>query len=74
MSKPVIIDSSILIEHIKGSKSKLLSELINDLESECFINETIVSEYLFYWLRINGGKSPLAIQSSGGIKNLITTN
>ena len=74
MSKPVIIDSSLLIEYIKGRKSKLLLNLMNDKEHECFINETIVSEYLFYWLGINGGKSPLLVQSSRTIRDLITNN
>ncbi len=74
MNKPVIIDSSLLIEYIKGRKSKLLLNLMNDEEHECFINETIASEYLFYWLGINGGKSPLSVQSSRAIRDLITNN
>ena len=74
MSKPVIIDSSLLIEYIKGGRSKLLLELMNDTEFECFVNETIVSEFLFYWLGVNGGKSPLSLQSSRGIQTLINNN
>lgn len=74
MSKPVIIDSSLLIEYIKGSKSKLLLELMNDAEYECFVNETVVSEFLFYWLGVNGGKSPLSMQRSRGIQTLMKNN
>lgn len=74
MSKPVIIDSSILIEYIKGSKTKLLLELMNDAAFECFINETIVSEFLFYWLRVNGNKSPLSMQSSRDIQPMMINN
>lgn len=74
MSKPVIIDSSLLIEYIKGRKSKLLFELLNDPAFTCYINEIIVSEYLFYWIAVNGGKSPMALQSSRQIRGLIENN
>ena len=74
MNKPVIIDSSLLVEYIKGRKSKLLLQLMNDSEYECFINETIASEYLYYWLGVNGGKSPLSIQKSNEIQDLMKIN
>ena len=74
MSKPVIIDSSLLIEYIKGGRSKLLLHLMDSVELECFINETIVSEFLFYWLSVNGGKSPLSLKSARGIQALVENN
>ena len=60
----VMIDSSILVEYIKNTKTKLLIKLISDVKTECFINETVVSEYLYYFLALNGGRSPRATQSA----------
>ncbi len=74
MNNQVIIDSSILIEYLKGNKSKLLLELITDSNYDCCITETIISEYLFYWLKINGGVSPLSLQSSSKISLILRSN
>ncbi len=61
------IDSSVLIEFNKGNKIKLFAELNANEVFRCFINETVVSEFLFHFLAYNGNKSPMSVHSSGKI-------
>lgn len=44
----VFLDSSVLIEAIKGSQTALLMRLISDEEYECCISTIVVSEFMFY--------------------------
>jgi predicted nucleic acid-binding protein len=59
-----MLDSSILVEYNKVAKTQLLIKLISDADIECFINETVLSEYLYHFVAINGGRSPRATQSA----------
>ncbi len=61
------LDSSILIEYNKGAKVRLFSSLMSNDLFRCFISETVVSEFLFYFLAHNGKKSPQALHSSNQI-------
>ena len=72
MTSNVMVDSSILIEFIKGKKIKLYTNLITRPNTECFINETIVSEFLFHFLAVNSNKSPRALKSSNGIAQIFS--
>lgn len=63
----VFIDSSLLIENIKGKKKKLLFNLLNDVEVSCCLNETVISEFMFHFLSVNGNASHQSLQSSGKI-------
>lgn len=70
----VFIDSSILIEFNKGNKVKLFAtQMANDI-FKCYINETVVSEFLFHFLAHNGDKSPQTIHSSNKIKQVFETS
>ena len=66
-----MIDSSLLVEFSKGDRKNLLLTLINSLEIECCINETVASEYLYYYLALKGGTSPMSLKSSERIHDLI---
>jgi predicted nucleic acid-binding protein len=61
------IDSSVLIEYNKGTKVRIFSSLMSNDLFRCIINETVVSEFFFYFLAHNGRKSPQAIHSSNQI-------
>jgi len=74
MTNNVMLDSSILVEYSKNNKTKLLIELISDIDTECFINETVISEYLYHFLALNGGRSPRATQSAGEIHTIFDTS
>jgi predicted nucleic acid-binding protein len=67
MINEVLIDSSVLIEYMKDSKTQLLTSLITNAETECFINEIIVSEFLYYYIGLYGGRSPRTVQSANQI-------
>jgi len=71
MSNRILIDSSLLIEYIKGNKILLLTNLLSDDENECYINETVVSEYLFHLLKITSNISPQSVQSSNKIRETL---
>ena len=66
-----MIDSSLLVEFSKGDKKKLLITLINNPEIECCINDIVVSEYLYYYLALKGGASPMSLKSSEKIPEII---
>lgn len=72
MTNEIIVDSSVLIEFIKGNKTILYKKIITELDNESFINETIVSEFLFYFLAINSNKSPRSLQSSNEINKVFS--
>ncbi len=63
----IFVDSSLLVEYIKGTKTDLLNSLISENPVISFINETVVSEFLLYFLAINGNASPRSLQTSGKI-------
>ena len=63
-----MVDSSTLIEYIKKSKTALLNSLLEDSTLTCCICEVVLSEFLFYYLKINAAASPLSVQSSKQIK------
>ncbi|TKK67697.1 PIN domain-containing protein [Ilyomonas limi] len=71
MNNKVMIDSSMLIEYIKKSKIALLDSLLGDSTLTCCICEVVVSEFLFYYLKINATASPLSVQSSKRIKPVL---
>lgn len=67
----ILIDSSILIEFEKGTRTDLLMTLLAQNHT-LYINSTITSEYLYKLLGILGGKSPMSISESKGIKNALS--
>lgn len=71
MSNKIFIDSSILIEFRKGSKSELLSAIFSSDQWTPTIPSVVVSEYLFHHLAIFSGKSPLSVKSSRTISQYI---
>ncbi len=74
MSSKIFIDSSVLIEALKGNKTDFYTKLITDNQYECCINDIVVSEYLYQLLGINGGASPLSLKASKLIPNIIAEN
>ncbi len=70
----IFIDSSILVEYIKGTKLSLLNKLVSHENNSCFVNETVVSEYLLYFLAINGNASPKSLKKSGKITEIFNQN
>ena len=59
----IFIDSSLLVEYIKETKIELLEKLIMS-DYQCFTNAIVYSEFMFFYLAVIGGKSPLSIKES----------
>lgn len=74
MNNSVLLDSSILIEYVKGSKVKLLNSLMDNSSLFCYMNETVVSESYFHYLKLNTGKAPVTLQSSHSIMDVLEAN
>ena len=70
-SKRVFLDSSVLVEYRKGSRTDLLDKLLDDESIELVISQVVASEYLYYLIAIFGGKAPLTIKGAGEIGKTI---
>ena len=68
------IDSSILIEYNKGTKTKLVSILTENEQNKCLLNETVLSEFLFHFLAKTGAKAPLTLKSGNAIMNVFAAS
>ena len=69
-----MVDSSVFIEALKGRKTDFYKSLISTNTNQFYINEIILSEYLYYLLAINGGSSPKSLQESKLIKSVFSTS
>jgi len=74
MINKIFIDSSVLVEALKGNKISFYHQLISEIDNECFINETVLSEYLYYFLAINGDASPRTLQEQNKIEAIINSH
>jgi predicted nucleic acid-binding protein len=66
----ISIESSILVEYLKGNQTDLLEQLISS-GHELYTNVIVYSEFIFYYLATIGEKSPLTIKENKQIKELI---
>lgn len=60
----IFLDSSILVEYVKGAKTDLLDYLLNDADYTLFISQIVVSEFYFHALAAYGNKAPLTLKTS----------
>ena len=49
----IFLDSSILVEYVKGAKTDLLYYLLNDASYTLFISQIVVNEFYFHALAID---------------------
>lgn len=71
MSNRIFVDTSILVEYRKGSKTALWEAILKNTDVTPCLNQAVVSEYLFYHLAIFTGKSPRTIKESGKIAEVL---
>ncbi len=64
------IDSSILIEYIKGTQTELL-ELIFASKTDNYINHIVYSEFIYHFLSVMSGVSPLRLKTSSRISEIL---
>jgi uncharacterized protein len=62
----IFVDSGIFIEYLKGRKIEFFEYLIQQ-DYQLFINQVVLSEFLYYFIATIGNKAPLTIKESGKI-------
>jgi predicted nucleic acid-binding protein len=70
----VFLDSSVLIEAIKGSQTVLLERLMADEDYECCISAIVVSEFMFHFLAVNSSVAPLTMKMQKQIPSILQNN
>src|SRR4051812_7318803 len=65
----IFLDSSILIEALKGNKQEFYHSLVSDVKNSFYINSIVVSEYLYFLVGFSGGSSPRSLKESRRIKD-----
>jgi len=60
----VFVDSSVLIEFVKGNERArdILNRLL-ELSAEVYINDIVFSEFIFHYISLKSGLSPLTMKS-----------
>jgi predicted nucleic acid-binding protein len=71
MTNRIFIDSSVFIEAFKGNKKQFYDSLISKREDQFYINDVVLSEYLYYILGFNSGVSPRTLQQKKQISNTL---
>jgi predicted nucleic acid-binding protein len=71
MINRIFLESSVLIESLKGNKPHFYEILISNLTNEFFINDIVLSEYLYYILGFSTGISPRTLQEKRKIKDTL---
>jgi predicted nucleic acid-binding protein len=74
ISNRIFLDSSILVEKAKGTKHELFDYLIENLTLEKCINATVLSEFTYYYLAIQGSSSPQTLKEKQSIPSIIQQN
>jgi uncharacterized protein len=74
MSNSVFLDSSILVEKAKGTQNELFDYLIENTAIEKCINATVLSEFTYYYLAIEGSSSPRTLKEKRFIPRIIRQN
>jgi uncharacterized protein len=69
----VLIDSRVLIEFEKGTRTQLLEQLLPS-PHRLLINPIICSEYVYHLLGVLGGRSPLAIKEAKRIDQVLASH
>lgn len=74
MTNKILIDSSVLVEYAKKNKTQLLDSLLEKDIVTCCINESIISEFLFQFIKFNTNKAPATVQASGKVNSVFKNN
>lgn len=73
MTSKLFLDSSILVEWAKKTQPDLFDHLADNVAYELCISQIIVSEFVYYWLAVGGGKAPVTLKRDGAIANILQT-
>lgn len=71
MTNRIFLDSSIFIEPLKGNKVVFYESLVSDMTKQLFIDDVVLSEYLYYILMFSSDVSPKTLQRKNKIKETL---
>jgi predicted nucleic acid-binding protein len=63
----IFIDSSILIEYLKGNHTEFYEALLTSHDVELCINQVVLSEFIFHFIAFQTNSSPLSAKMAGKI-------
>ncbi|AIY90288.1 type II toxin-antitoxin system VapC family toxin [Geoglobus acetivorans] len=68
----VFVDSSVLVEFVKGnSEAGAILKKLKNVDVDTYINDIVFSEFVFHYLSLKSGKSPLTMKGKGVISEYI---
>ena len=73
-SNRILLDSSILVEKAKRTRQGLFDALLQRDNLEKCICSTVLSEFAFHLLAIEGGKAPQTLKQNATIPTLLSAN
>ena len=59
----VFLDTSVLLEYVKGNKTEFLDYIISR-DEDCCINHIVYSEFIYNYLGLMSGKSPMRLREA----------
>ncbi|AKG90829.1 putative nucleic acid-binding protein, contains PIN domain [Geoglobus ahangari] len=66
------MDSSVLIEFVNGNpEAGAILKKLRKFDVNAFINDIVFSEFIFHYLSLKSGKSPLTMKGKGEISEYI---
>ncbi len=71
MSNRVFLDSSILVEWAKKTRTDLFDYLVVSNAYELCISQITLSEFMYYWLAIGVGKAPVTLKRDIAISDIL---
>lgn len=66
----IFLDTSVLIEYVKGNNTELLDTIIAT-KIDCCINHIVYSEFIYNYMGLLSGRSPMSLKESKTIKAVL---
>ncbi len=71
MNSKIFLDSSVLVEWAKKTQIELFDYLSTDTQYTLCISQVVLSEFTYYWLAIEGKKSPVTLKRDGAVSQIV---
>jgi predicted nucleic acid-binding protein len=67
MNSKLFLDSSILVEWAKKTQPDFYNHLTENTAYDLCISQIVLSEFVYYWLAVGGGKAPVTLKRDSAI-------
>lgn len=71
MNSKLFLDSSILVEWAKKTQPDLYNHLAEKTTYKLCISQIVLSEFVYYWLAVGGGKAPVTLKRDNAIPTIL---